>query len=233
MRTCSLLHGWGQHTVVVDHCHWENGEPCHIWQQSDMVIQSRGYERLGVGSPHHTDSINSSVNHFWVEGEAEPLVIVDRRTQQEHRDWPLPHAALMCLKVTWPLIQQKRRRRKYVCHLLLVAILVSLLVAVVLLYFIQVVWYLSILCQFHHYNIIQKEWSCWKTMVWYFHLLKTFDHQSPLPYLYLPTCFSFCTYQFPGEFLASLNWWVFGDQVYCMCWLVGPFAIISFLPFRG
>lgn len=46
--------GWLWWMVVVDHCHCQSGAPCHIWQQSDMVIQSWGYEWLGVGSPGQT-----------------------------------------------------------------------------------------------------------------------------------------------------------------------------------
>lgn len=52
--------GWIWWMVVVDHCHCRSGESCCIWQQSDMVIHSWGYEWLGVGSVDQMDSINSS-----------------------------------------------------------------------------------------------------------------------------------------------------------------------------
>lgn len=52
--------GWIWWMVVVDHCHCRSGESCRMWQQSDMVIQSWGYEWLGVGFVDQMDSINSS-----------------------------------------------------------------------------------------------------------------------------------------------------------------------------
>ena len=56
--------GWLWWAAVVDHCHWQSGAPCHIWQQSDMVIQSWGYEWLGVVSLNQADSVNPPVGRL-------------------------------------------------------------------------------------------------------------------------------------------------------------------------
>lgn len=106
-------------SVVVDHCHCQNGAPCHIWQQSDMVIQSWGYEWLGAGSPDQTDSINSSVFCAGVGGGAPAGGWQDISAgAQTWASLNPPHAVFMYLKVTFLLIKSKRRKMEesYTLH---------------------------------------------------------------------------------------------------------------------
>lgn len=111
--------GWWWWSVVVDHCHCQNGAPCHIWQQSDMVIQSWGYEWLGVGSPDQTDSINSSVFCAGVGGGAPAGGWQDISAgAQTWASLNPPHAVFMYLKVTFLLIKSKRGKMEesYTLH---------------------------------------------------------------------------------------------------------------------
>lgn len=109
----ALFVGWLWWTVVVDHCHCQSGAPCHIWQQSDMVIQSWGYEWLGVGSLDQSDFINSSVSHFCagVSGRAPAGGWQDISAgAQTWASLNSPHAGFMYLKVTFSLVKRKRRK---------------------------------------------------------------------------------------------------------------------------
>lgn len=103
--------GWLWWSLVVDHCHCSSGAPCHIWQQSDMVIQSWGYEWLGVGSPVQTDSINSPVFCAGVGSRAPAGGWQDISAGAP--SWASvnpPHAVFMYFKVTFLLIKSKRRK---------------------------------------------------------------------------------------------------------------------------
>lgn len=57
-----------------------------------MVIPFWGYERLGVGSAHQSDSINWAV--FLA---MEPPLVVDMTSQQEHKLETRPNPASMLL----------------------------------------------------------------------------------------------------------------------------------------
>lgn len=101
---------WLRWTVVVDHCLCRSGAPCHIWQQSDMVIESWGYEWLGVGSLEQTNSINSSFRAaVSCKAPAGSWQDISARAQTR-ASANSPHAVFMYFKVTFSLIRLKRRK---------------------------------------------------------------------------------------------------------------------------
>lgn len=207
-------------SVVVDHCHCWSGAPCHIWQQSDMVIQSWGYEWLGVGSLVQTDSINSPVFCAGVGSRAPAGGWQDISAgAQSWASINPPHAVFMYFKATFLLIKSKRRKTEQsysTCQFRFLLQHHYPKVVITPLYF-----------KFPHFHPPSD--SC------------SFVKVDQITESWLPrttrslhiTCFSFFTHQFPRDVFCSTRLASLRGPGPLHVLAGRPFAIISFLPFRG